>query len=224
MSRVTLNDWLRAVETRSGPMPPELRHLCYLLARFMSGDGSGGCFPGTRTLAIRMGVSHAAVSRRLRRLREAGWLDVEPRRRQFGKPGWLYFPAIPMERLSVPINAQIGTPNRSNSVIGTLASNGLERSQPELERSLSKLERLSVPDSLTDSLTEKSAASPAFADATSAAPERMTDAGLCAQVRLLRQMHWTDERILKKFAKHGMTSEHLAGIVTKLAREKAMPK
>lgn len=192
--------------------------MCLTLARFMSGDGASGCYPGTRKLALRVGVSHAAIGRRLKLLRDAGWLDVEPRRRQFGKPGCLYFPALPMERLSVPIEGANGTPERSNSGNGTVPSGAMERSPAELERSPAELERLSVTDSLTDSLTEKtracareSAASPAPAAAGSAAPEpqEWTEDGLRLQVRTLRLMHWSDERILKKFAKHGMTRAHL---------------
>jgi hypothetical protein len=167
MPRITVYEWLKAIETADGP-EPELRHVCYVLGRFMSGDGSSGCFPSLRTIAARMGVSHAAAGRRAHKLRQGGWIEVELRRRQYGREGAVYFPAIPMERLSVPIGGSNGTPERSNQTAmersahcnGTLAARigtltpGI--GTPERSRLL-----------LT--LTEESAATPSPADAGFAA-------------------------------------------------------
>jgi DNA-binding transcriptional ArsR family regulator len=157
MPRVTVSAWLRTIESSDGPLPEELRHVCLSLARFLSGDGSAGCYPGTRKLAIRVGVSHTAVSRRLKLLRNAGWLDVEPRGR-----GFIYFPAVPDGTLRRSSRERgNGNPERATRVTP-------ERATP-MERSTRELERLSVTDSLTDSLTE-GAASPARGGPRSAAP------------------------------------------------------
>jgi hypothetical protein len=222
-SRVPLTRWLQAVESPDGPLPEELRHVCLTLARFMSGDGASGCYPGTRTLALRVGVSHAAIGRRLKLLRDTGWLDVEPRRRQFGKPGCLYFPALPMERLSVPIEGANGTPERSNFGNGTVPPSAMERSPAELERSPAELERLSVTDSLTDSLTEKtragareSAASPAPAAAGSAAP---TSEDLEAIRHLYLVAKYQPSEIWeKRLKRRGLTLEQVQAVTNHLDR------
>jgi hypothetical protein len=65
-----------------------------------------------------------------------------------------------------------------------------------------------IPETNTETIPE-GAASPSPAEAGSAAPEPMTDDGLRDQVRTLRLMRWPDERILQKYAKHGMTKAHL---------------
>jgi len=93
--RVCIGPWLTAIETADGPAP-ELRHLCYVLARFMRGNGAEGCWPTTRTIALRNGCHYATVSRRLKELQRLGWLDIEPRKSRFGQVGGCYFPAVPL--------------------------------------------------------------------------------------------------------------------------------
>jgi DNA-binding transcriptional MocR family regulator len=225
VSRVPLNDWLRAVESRTGPMPPELRHLCYVLARFMSGDGHAGCFPGSRSLAERMGVHRATVSRRLLRLRELGWLDVELRKRQFGRVGSQYFPSVPMAQVGAPIHEpngalgrangarepQIGAPERANDGAQSTRTNGAGGA--EIGAADREIGAPSVRLTLLQTPTEKSesAASPSPAQAGAAAgePEQMSDDDLREVVHTMRLMKWPDEKILEKHAKYGMTRRHL---------------
>jgi len=206
MSRVTVNEWLESVESVLGP-DPELRHLVYVLARFMSGSGLTGCFPGTRELARRMGLSHAAVGRRALKLRQQGWVEVELRRRQYGRVGHVYFPSIPMEHSSVPISEVNGTPESSNETAmeryaclnGTPAS---EIGTPDPEIGTPERSRL-----LQTLNTEKSAASPSPANAGSAA--RKTDQELRVLARNLRGLSWSPQRIIEKHGKDGMTEAHL---------------
>lgn len=101
--RVSLIGWLDAIESESGPLPPELRHLCLTLSRCMSGDGSLGCYPGSRTLAVRLGVHRATVvSRWLRQLRDLGWLHIERRRTQYGREGGHYYSHNISSTLRIP--------------------------------------------------------------------------------------------------------------------------
>ena len=202
-------------------MPPELRHLCLTLARFMSGDGSEGCYPGTRKLADRVGVHRATVSRWLHQLVALGWLDRELRKRQFGRLGGHYWPAIPMAQHDAPIRNVNGAPERANLSPLAHSATGLAHSAPELAHGNAELAHLACARSLTESLTEKNgaqvrlgAASPSPANAGSAAqeqePEPWPDAKLRLQVQVLRAMRWSDDRILAKHGRHGMTSSHLA--------------
>ena len=169
--RVPLSTWLAAVESPEGPLPEELRHVCLTLARFMSGDGTTGAFPGARTLANRVGCSHAAIGRRLKLLRDAGWLDFEPRPTKYGRPGRSYFPAVPMERLSVPIEGVNGTPERSNSV-------HWNASEPSIGTQAARIgtldPRFGTPERsrLLLTLTEKSAATPSPVTATGSAARK----------------------------------------------------
>jgi DNA-binding transcriptional MocR family regulator len=181
MSRVTVSAWLKAIETQTGPMPPELRHLCYVLARFMSGDGSEGCFPGTRTLAVRIGVHHSTVARRLKRLRDLGWLDVEQRKCQWGHVGGRFFPSIPMSQSDATIPDGNGASRRDNPA--NVAGDGPGMSQSDAtipsagnvagDAGIVAGEAVIVApecDRLLQTLTEKSAASPARGEPRSAAP------------------------------------------------------
>ena len=95
MPRVRLYDWLRAVMSARGPIPQRLRHACHVLACFMRGDGSAGCFPSRRAVGEAMGVSYRTAGRDLDELERQGWIRAETVRRQFGKRGRRYFPAIP---------------------------------------------------------------------------------------------------------------------------------
>ena len=90
--------WLKAAESRDGPSGrtgDKARHLMLALARYLSGNGSRGCFPSSRTLGERMNLSRSTVSRLLDRLRREGWLRFEERKTKWGRPSFTYFPAIP---------------------------------------------------------------------------------------------------------------------------------
>jgi hypothetical protein len=139
-------------------MPPELRHLCLTLARFMSGDGSEGCYPGTRKLADRIGVHRATVSRWLHQLVALGWLDRELRKRQFGRLGGHYWPAIPMALHDAPISNVNGASERA--ILPPLAQGAprLAHSAPVLARENTELAHVACAGSPTESLTEKNGA------------------------------------------------------------------
>ena len=204
MSRVPLNEWLRAVEQTTGPTPSELRHVCYVLARFMSGDGSDGCFPGARTLAIRVGVHHSTAARRVKRLHELGWLDVEPHRRQFGRIGARYFPAVPMSQLGATIQGSNVASERDysanvaadpqNNVAGEAGIVAGEAGivAPESDRLLLTLTE-------EDARARESAASPLPAKAGSAAPE---GEDLKAIRDLYLRCKYSVTEIWERFGKH----------------------
>jgi hypothetical protein len=207
-TRVALSAWLEAVESSNGPLPPELRHACLTLARFMSGDGSAGCFPGTRTLAARIGVHRATVSRWLHQLVQLGWLDRELRRRQFGRLGGHYFPTLPMAHSDAPIPAANGAPERANSGNGASEASLNGASEGKIGARKPEIGAPSVRLTLTESLTEKSAATPSPAAAGSAAPKPEPDpAYLRAEAFALVNAGKTDDEIA---AELGVTPQRAA--------------
>jgi len=69
-----------------------------------------------------MGVSYRTAGRDLKTLEQQGWLETQDVRRQFGKHGRHYFPALPDVSgtpLNVPIRSTNGTPILSQSGNGT---------------------------------------------------------------------------------------------------------
>src|SRR5689334_22350931 len=95
MPRTSLSAWIRAVMSKHGPTPSRLRHACHVLATFMRGDGSEGCFPAQRTVADAMGVAQRTAGRDLERLEEQGWVETQSVKRQFGRLGKRFYPAVP---------------------------------------------------------------------------------------------------------------------------------
>ncbi|HUN73364.1 MAG TPA: hypothetical protein VMU40_02500 [Steroidobacteraceae bacterium] len=208
---MAVNVWLKAVMSKTGPLPQRLRHACHVLACFMRGDGAEGCFPSQRTVGDAMGVSHRTAGRDLGSLEQRGWIQSETVRRQFGKVGRRYFPAVPLDNGTaehVPINSANGTPSVTHADRNGTADrvNGTNR-----EEIGTNGERIGTPSvslkSLTEISTEKSAASPSPAIAGSAAPK--PDLDLHDQVTALRALGWSDERILAKWKAKGMTEAHL---------------
>jgi hypothetical protein len=90
--QLPVSSWLNAVESDHGPAP-QLRHLAYLLARHMGGPQ--GCFLGVREVAKRAGLSKSTAGRRLTELRASGWVTAVPRRSQYGRESFAYYPALP---------------------------------------------------------------------------------------------------------------------------------
>ena len=208
--RVPLSTWLAAVESLRGPLPSELRHACLTLARFMSGDGSAGCFPGTRKLAERIGVHRATVSRWLHQLVQLGWLDCELRRRQYGRLGGHYFPTLPLAHPDAPIRADIGAPERANISDGSSREEPNGASDSEIG---ARSHEMGAPERarLLLTPTEKSAATPSPVTATGSAarkPELDPDPErLRARARTLQDAGKTDEQIA---AELGVTPERAA--------------
>lgn len=207
--------WLEAVESAAGPLPRELRHLCLTLGRYFtlgSPDGSAGAFPGTRLLAVKVGAHRATVSRWLQQLVTLGWLDRELRKRQFGRLGGHYWPAVPMALLSAPISNSNGAPRRANPAAMAHNAGSMAHETLGLAHEASKLAHLDAPDSLTESLTDKSgalarrsAASPARGDQRSAAQdaeaiERGRQEVLQAEVWKRLKAGASDEDILGELA------------------------
>src|SRR5687767_336076 len=100
MARAPLNRWLQMVASKDGPTDHRDRHLCHVLALFMRGDGSDGCFPSLRTLADSMHLNRRTVSASIERLKASGFLEAEQRQAQFGRVGSRFFPALP-QRLQI---------------------------------------------------------------------------------------------------------------------------
>jgi hypothetical protein len=210
-TRVSLIAWLDAVESPKGPLPPELRHACLTLGRFMIGDGGTGCFPGTRTLAARIGVHRATVSRWLHQLVQLGWLDRELRRRQFGRLGGHYFPALPMAHPDAPILAANGAPERAysgNDASGAEANGAFEGKIGARDR---RIGACSVRQTLTELQQKRGAAPPSPAAAGSAAPKPDTPEDRLQRKAwaLLRAGH-TDEEIVANLRDEGITPEQVA--------------
>jgi hypothetical protein len=206
--RAPVTTWLAAIESSRGPLPSQLRHTCFALARFMSGDGSDGCFPGTRKLAERIGVHRATVGRWLRQLVQLGWLDCELRRRQFGRLGGHYFPALPMAHSDVSNFVANGSPERAN------LPNGASRRDRDgaLESEIGARSReIGAPERarLLLTPTEKSAAAPSPVIATGSAalepdPHLLR---LRAKARPLQEAGLTDEEVA---AQLGVTTQQAA--------------
>ena len=154
---------------------------------------------------MRIGVVHTTVARRLRRLNELGWLAVENRKVQYGRTGRRYFPWIPMERLGTPIRSGNGASRRTN--VGCADYDGQDCSRYEaLELEDGALDtnigargrRIGAPSTLLNlkqTLTEKSAPSPAPAYASSVA-QADEQRRLRARVWTLLRSGRTDAEIL----------------------------
>src|SRR5207302_1327496 len=159
------------------------------------------------SIALRLGVHHSTAARRLLRLHHLGWLEFERRKRQFGRLGGHYFPAIPMSHLSATIPDSNVASRRDNPA--NVAANGPGMSQPDatIPNSANVAGKAGIVaaksgivapgrDRLLLTLTEKSATSPRPADAGSAGaedPERTKT--LRPWVLDLRGKGYTDEEI-----------------------------
>lgn len=196
MPRVTVTEWLNAIEKPQGPMPPELRHLCYVLARTLPGDGSGA-YLGSRAIGERMGLHRSTVSRHFGALSAAGWLELEERRTQFGRKGYRYFAAIPLALLDAPIASRIGAPRSANSGNGASGLRGNGAAHAEIGAADREI---GAPGSarLLQTPTEKSAAAPSPAEAGSAAQEQARE--IRARVWTLLRAGKSDEQILTDLA------------------------
>lgn len=212
-----MNVWVRRVQSSDCPLRRELRHLCLTLFTFMRGDGSAGCYPGSRAVAKCMNVHRATVSRWLKELRELGWVHAEPRPLMYGKTGYTYYPAVPMAQQTAPIGLLIGASERANPPNGAAAparigarSDGIgarppENGAPERARNL-----------LLKSHTEI-AASPSPADAGSAAlnPEQV------AFVRDLYSMSYSPDQITELGRQRGLTRQAVDDFIAGLEQPRA---
>jgi hypothetical protein len=94
------HQWLDLVEDTSN-LPAPTRHLLLSLGRRMEADGSS-CYPSTRTIAERTGLSERTVCTHLAIAEAAGWLKRSARGRVAGQAwrGHEYRPAIPPKVLN----------------------------------------------------------------------------------------------------------------------------
>jgi hypothetical protein len=229
MPRTTLNTWLNAVETKTGPTLPDLRHLCLALARFMSGDGAAGCFPGTRAIAERLGVHRATAARWLTRLSDEGWIERVPRKAQYGRISFSYFPALPMAHDAAPITRANGAPERAYHTNGASGATGIGAQAPIIGARKSGIGAPGRDGSYPESLTEKSAASPSPRAADSAALDQEEEflrqlqrarAGLKPKsldelrvdVQNLRAHGYTDARIMQIAKDMGRDPDQRRGV------------
>lgn len=97
-----------------GPPGERERHVILLLARQMLLGAEIGCFLSQRALGVMVPVDHKTVGNSLRWLRENGWVDATPRRSQYGRMGYTWRPAAPVEALAAigePKDSPMGTGN-----------------------------------------------------------------------------------------------------------------
>ena len=176
MSRVARSKWIEAVVSGYGPAEERDRHLCHVLAHCMRGDGSEGCYPGQRYLATMISSTHRTVARSLARLRGSGWLTTVERRRQFGKIGAIYFPAIPDELLlfigerASPIVATNGESKALQSGVHGNGILGNGECAPGIGESAPGIGETGVPRNLTETKLKRGSAAPRPAVAGAAAP------------------------------------------------------
>lgn len=219
--RCRLHEWLKAVTSATGPKPQRLRHACHVLACFMRGDGTAGCFPGTRKVGEAMAVSQATASRDLRALERQGWVVVNRIPGQFGKVRCHYYPAVPMSLYTDSMNGANESAIETHSNLNESAPSANESKTLGNESRARLIESPSVtPKSQSEISTEKitshgmtrGAASPSPVEAGSAAqkPEPWTDQSLRWGIQNMRKLGWSDDRILKKYARFGMTAAHFA--------------
>lgn len=140
----------------------------------MRGDGSDGCFPSQRKIAESVGIAHRTAGRDLNALESQGWIQTEKVRRQYGKNGRRFFPAIPDRNgpaMSDPIQPDVGSPSVTHSANGSRSS-GDNGSNGEIIGS--NADRIGSPSVTQKSLSEISnsegAAPPSPAAAGYAAP------------------------------------------------------
>ncbi len=89
------HQWLDLVEEQSGLRAPT-RHLLLSLGRRMDADGTS-CYPSTRTIAARTGLSERTVCTHLELAETEGWLQRSARGRGAGQAwrGHEYRPSVP---------------------------------------------------------------------------------------------------------------------------------
>ena len=99
LERPWKHEWLDLVEDASGLKAPT-RHLLLSLGRRMEADGSS-CYPSTRTIAQRTGLSERTVCTHLAIAEAAGWLKRSARGRGAGRAwrGHEYRPGVPRDVL-----------------------------------------------------------------------------------------------------------------------------
>ncbi len=87
--------WLDLVEDTSS-LPAPTRHLLLSLGRRMESDGTN-CYPSTRTIAARTGMSERTVCTHLTLAEDEGWLKRSARGRGAGRAwrGHEYRPSVP---------------------------------------------------------------------------------------------------------------------------------
>ena len=189
MARVSRSEWIDHVVSQYGPDQERDRHLCHALSHLMRGDGTEGCYPGQRYLATMIGSTHRTVAKSLDRLRQAGWVHTAARRRQFGKKGAIYYPAVPHEVLQrigesrSPIdngNGESKPPQFAptmhklaksvDGLVDKLSTNG-EYGHGNGE-SARRIGESRLPRNLTETRLNGGAASPSPADARDAAPRK----------------------------------------------------
>jgi hypothetical protein len=213
-ARTPVTTWLAEVKGKDGPKPSQLRHVCLTIADDIRGDGSDGAFPSLRRIADKMGVAHTSVSRWVKQLAAAGWLEIVERPRQFRRVSWHYFLTLPvLERHNAPISPDIGAPKRTNTNSLGAQVTRIGASSSRIGASASRIGAPGWNGSLTDLSLKEGAPSPSPPEAAgSAAPElgTMTDEWLRLEASGMRKLGWSDARILAKYGRFGMTTAHLA--------------
>jgi hypothetical protein len=179
-------------------------------------SNGGGCFPSQRTIGRKMGITHKTAAKALRALQATGWLEVEAVRRQFGRIGHRYYAAVPGNgEHDSPFDDLNGDTQIPQSANGE-SERGLNgESFSRIGESGSKIGDTQIPQTLTDSITERSAASPSPADAGSAA--RKVSEETRAEILRLHADGLTPQKIASRIRQDCDRSCHTAVVLRVLA-------
>jgi hypothetical protein len=216
--RIGVFEWQKAVCSEHGPSSSVARLILMVVSLHMDPDG-GNAWPSQETIAERAAITSRCVVTHLGNAVRLGWL----RRYTAGrtKQDWRlngYEATVPDDVYPLLKGAERHSPRRVLKSGEGGSEPSTKGDAPGSKRVVKLVQKGGEGDShylsRTSSITKEGAASPSPAKAGSAAqeqePEPWPDAKLRLQVQVLRAMRWSDDRILAKHGRHGMTSSHLA--------------
>jgi hypothetical protein len=199
-----LRRWHSLILSTDGPSNAEARLVALAIAHHVDW-GTFATVVGAETIATITQICERTVRNRIQQLICEGFLAA----RQIGRGRtWklreltLRWPASRAghedARLAQDAGHDASRPVNGAAKTGTAASHDRQGVHP-------------ISSETTKEISSKSAAPPSPAEAGSAAPEQQlwTDDQLRHHVKSMRRLFWSDERILKKYARFGMTDSHL---------------
>jgi hypothetical protein len=212
--RIGVFEWQKAVCSEHGLSNSVARLILMVISLHMDPDGSNA-FPSQETIAERAKVTTRSVVTHVGKAVRLGWL----RKYTAGRTGqgWHlngYEATVPDDVYPLLKRSERPSPRPKAKRSERVSAPSAERGETDSTNVMNMKAEVGERDShylslLTSPITKEGAAPPSPAEAGSAAPERMHDESLRGIVRTMRLMRWTDEEILKKHAKYGMTAAHL---------------
>jgi len=200
---------MKAVMSEHGPQAERQRHLCQVIERHIRGTGldGNGCFASHRALGVALHVSRTTIARTLVALEIHGWVATVSVRRQFGRVGKKYFPAVPdavLEAIGSPKDVPIRPTNGARSVgqsgNGTGGGSGNGTFSDRIGTSGRRIGTpMAVPESSILNLQLKAPASPNTADAgaVGAEPAQSERSRELRSFVLSLRDNYTDEEIVR---------------------------